>query len=338
LKYKNEIIEFSKLLLSSSAHLGFASSGEAFKMAAALPLSPVSHQLCRRSNRFWYNALTPRFCSPVFSTTSPCLIGVKGIGSSSQLRPRHPLISSAASTDYLLHDVGATVAVLGGAYALVLLFESLTKRDVIPQRLSRKLVHILSGLLFVLSWPIFSASTEARYFAAFVPLVNGLRLVVNGLSVSPNSTLIQSVTREGRPEELLKGPLFYVLALLVAAVFFWRDSPTGMISLAMMCGGDGIADIMGRKYGSYKIPYNPRKSLAGSISMFIFGFFISIGLLYYYSSLGYLHMNWETTFTRVAIVSLVATLVESLPITDQIDDNVSVPLATILAAYLSFGY
>ncbi|KAG2242560.1 hypothetical protein Bca52824_095604 [Brassica carinata] len=303
--------------------------------AAALPLSPISHQLCRRSNRFWYKALAPRFCSPV---SSPCYIGVKGIGSSSQLRPRHPLISSAASTDYLLHDVGATVAVLGGAYALVLIFESLTKRDVIPQRLSRKLVHILSGLLFVLSWPIFSASTEARYFAAFVPLVNGLRLVVNGLSISPNSTLIKSVTREGRPEELLKGPLFYVLALLVAAVFFWRDSPTGMISLAMMCGGDGIADIMGRKYGSYKIPYNPRKSLAGSISMFIFGFCISIGLLYYYSSLGYLHMNWETTFTRVVIVSLVATLVESLPITDQIDDNVSVPLATILAAYISFGY
>lgn len=119
---------FSPLFLR--AHLSFASSGEAFKMAAALPLSPVSHQLCRISNRFWYNAMTPRFCSPV---SSPCYIGVKGIGSSSQLRARHPLISSAASTDYLLHDVGATVAVLSGAYALVLLFESLTKRDVIPQ-------------------------------------------------------------------------------------------------------------------------------------------------------------------------------------------------------------
>lgn len=49
-------------------------------------------------------------------------------------------------------------------------------------------------------------------------------------------------------------------------------------------------------------------------------------------------MNWETTFTKVAIVSMVATLVESLPIADQIDDNVSVPLATIMAAYVSFGY
>uniref|UniRef100_A0A1J3GVC9 phytol kinase n=2 Tax=Noccaea caerulescens TaxID=107243 RepID=A0A1J3GVC9_NOCCA len=306
-------------------------------MAATLPMSPISHQLCRSSSKFWNNALTPRFCSPIISI-SPCLIGLTSVGSASQLRARHPLICSAVTTNSLLRDVGATVAVLGGAYALVLSFESLTKRNVIPQSLSRKLVHILSGLLFVLSWPIFSASTEARYFAAFVPLVNCFRLVVNGLSVSPNSTLIKSVTREGRPEELLKGPLFYVLALLLSAVFFWRDSPIGMMSLAMMCGGDGIADIMGRKFGSEKLPFNPRKSWAGSISMFIFGFFISIGLLYYYSSLGYLQVNWKTTFMKVAMVSLVATVVESLPITDQLDDNVSVPLATIFAAYVTFGF
>ncbi|CAN8257154.1 unnamed protein product [Cochlearia groenlandica] len=133
--------------------------------------------------------------------------------------------------------------------------------------------------------------------------------------------------------------MFYVIALLVSVTFFWRDSPIGMISLAMMCGGDGIADIMGRKYGSKKLPYNTSKSWAGSISMFFFGLLISIGLLYYYMSLGYLHMiNWETTFTRVAMVSLVATLVESLPITDLLDDNVSVPMATFLAAYLCFEY
>ncbi|CAH8379685.1 unnamed protein product [Eruca vesicaria subsp. sativa] len=241
-------------------------------MSAKLPLSPISHQLCRNSYRFWNPFTTPRSCPRVFLVSSPC-----PIGSSSQLRAHHPLISFADTKVSLLHDLGATGAVLGGAYALVLTFESLTKRNVVSQRLSRKLVHILSGLLFVLSWPIFSASKEARYFAALVPLVNFVRLVVNGLSISPNSTLIKSVTREGRPEELLKGPLFYVLALLVSAVFFWRDSPIGMISLAMMCGGDGIADIMGRKFGSQKIPYNPRKSMAGSISMFIFGFFISIG-------------------------------------------------------------
>ncbi|CAA7014555.1 unnamed protein product [Microthlaspi erraticum] len=78
------------------------------------------------------HAWTPRFCSPNISI-SPCLIGLTSVGSSGQLRARHPLIYFAVTTNSLLHDVGATVAVLGGAYTLVLIFESLTKQNVIPQ-------------------------------------------------------------------------------------------------------------------------------------------------------------------------------------------------------------
>lgn len=99
----------------------------------------------------------------------------------------------------------------------------------------------------------------------------------------------------------------------------------------------GVADIMGRKFGSIKIPYNQKKSWAGSISMFLFGFVISIGMLYYYSFLGYFQLNWVETVEKVALISLVATIVESLPITDVLDDNISVPLVSMAAAYLSFS-
>ncbi|KAI8539718.1 hypothetical protein RHMOL_Rhmol09G0204600 [Rhododendron molle] len=122
-----------------------------------------------------------------------------------------------------------------------------------------------------------STSTEARYFASLVPLANCLRLVTYGLSLATDEGLIKSVTREGKPAELLRGPLYYVLILVMCVLVFWRESPVGVISLAMMCGGDGVADIMGRKFGSVKIPYNKNKSWAGSISMFIFGFLISMG-------------------------------------------------------------
>ncbi|KAK3228391.1 hypothetical protein Dsin_000272 [Dipteronia sinensis] len=269
----------------------------------------------------------------------------------------------AAIAGDLLRDVGATAAVLVGAYGLVRSFDSLTKLNIIQQSLSRKLVHIMSGLLFVVSWPIFSTSMEARYFASFVPLVNCLRLIVHGLSLVKDEGLIKSVTREGKPEELLKGPLYYVLILMLCAVVFWRESPIGVVSLGMMCAGDGniyaysinsfcipliflisgqsyvgFADIIGRRFGSMKIFYNPKKSWAGSISMFISGFLISTGMLYYYSVLGYFELDWVSTMQRVALVCLVATVVESLPTTDFIDDNISVPLSSMLAAYLSFGY
>ncbi|XP_073125414.1 phytol kinase 1, chloroplastic [Henckelia pumila] len=253
-------------------------------------------------------------------------------------RPISALLAGVGAGGPVLQDAGATALVIAGGYALVSTFDNLTRRNIIEQNLSRKLVHILSGLLFLASWPIFSTSTVARYFASLVPSMNCLRLVIHGLSLVPDEGLIKSVTREGKPEELLRGPLFYVLVLILCAIVFWRESPIGMVSLAMMCGGDGIADIMGRRFGALKIPYNQQKSWAGSISMFLFGFLVSISILYYFSAFGYIKLEGVWTLERVALISLVATVVESLPITETVDDNISVPLASMMAAFLVFGH
>ncbi|PIA54857.1 hypothetical protein AQUCO_00901033v1 [Aquilegia coerulea] len=250
----------------------------------------------------------------------------------------HLDILDSTGNSALWQDAGAAALVSVGAYCLVRFFDNLTERNLIKQSLSRKVVHILSGSLFMLSWPIFSNSTEARYFAAFVPLLNCLRLVLNGLSLATDEGLVKSVTREGNPKELLRGPLYYVLMLIASAVLFWRESPVGMIALAMMCGGDGFADIIGRRFGSVKIPYNQQKSLAGSFSMFLFGFLFSIMLLYYFSALGFFQLDWSSTVGKVALVALVATIVESLPTTEIVDDNITVPLSSMLMAFMFFSY
>jgi phytol kinase len=39
--------------------------------------------------------------------------------------------------------------------------------------------------------------------------------------------------------------------------------------VALMCGGDGLADIIGRRFGGgAKLPHNRNKSWAGSAAMF----------------------------------------------------------------------
>ncbi|XP_071721827.1 probable phytol kinase 1, chloroplastic [Rutidosis leptorrhynchoides] len=248
-------------------------------------------------------------------------------------RPRTS-VTYAATAGAWFQDAGATAAVMAGGYGFVKAFDTLTEKDIIPQKLSRKPVHIFSGLLFVISWPIFSTCTEARYFASLVPLVNCLRLLINGLSLTSDQGLVKSVTRQGNPQELLRGPLYYVVVLILCVLFFWRESPIGLVSVSMMCGGDGIADIMGRRFGSMKIPYNKEKSFAGSISMFVFGFLISIGMLYYYSVMGYFELDWTLTIQKIALVSLVPTMVESLPINKLVDDNISVPLSTAISTYI----
>lgn len=46
----------------------------------------------------------------------------------------------------------------------------------------------------------------------------------------------------------------------------------GIIAISLMCGGDGLADIVGRRFGaSSRLPYNSTKSWAGSIAMAVGG-------------------------------------------------------------------
>lgn len=334
-----------------AATMSLASAAAATK-TTALPFKNSPLTLLRRH----FHPHNPRVFSPPY-TTSALLSGrgawATGDGdggvhlwspAAPKKIPRHSYefrrtaVSLAGSGGgAIVQDAVATVVVMGGAYSLVLAFDVLTQRNFIEQNLSRKLVHILSGLLFMACWPIFSTSAEARYFASLVPLANCLRLVTYGLSLATDEGLIKSVTREGKPAELLRGPLYYVLILVICVLVFWRDSPIGVISLAMMCGGDGVADIMGRKFGSVKIPYNKKKSWAGSISMLLFGFLISMGMLYYFSALGYFQMDLVSTMQRVALVSFMATVVESLPTEGGVDDNISVPLASMVTAFLCFG-
>ncbi|XP_020590866.1 probable phytol kinase 1, chloroplastic isoform X5 [Phalaenopsis equestris] len=219
-------------------------------------------------------------------------------------------------------DLGVAALVTAGGYSL---------------SLSRKIVHVLSGLLYTASWPLFSSSSQARYFAAVVPLLNCIRLLIYGLSIVTDEDVINSITREGKSEELLRGPLYYVIVLMVSSLIFWRESPVGIISLAMMSGGDGIADIIGRRYGSLKLPHNRRKSWMGSISMFIFGIIFSVMMLYYFSAFGYFHLGWSTV-EKVVLISFAATVVESLPLSEVIDDNITVPVTSMVAACLLFGF
>ena len=70
--------------------------------------------------------------------------------------------------------------------------------------------------------------------------------------------------------ELLRGPLYYVLVLMAATTTYWRESPVGVVAMSLMCGGDGLADVVGRRLGrGNALPWNPAKSWAGSGAMFL---------------------------------------------------------------------
>jgi len=78
------------------------------------------------------------------------------------------------------------------------------------------------------------------------------------------------------------------------------------------------------------------KDIVYSIVTDAFDIIIACRILYYYSVLGHVQLDWESTVPRVAFISFVATIVESLPITKIVDDNISVPLVTMAVAFFTF--
>lgn len=58
--------------------------------------------------------------------------------------------------------------------------------------------------------------------------------------------------------------------------------------------------------------------------------------LSYFSLMGFYHLDTGATLLRLAMVSLAATVVESLPISTKLDDNVTVPLTTVVMGMLLF--
>lgn len=228
-------------------------------------------------------------------------------------------------------DYGCAVAAAVGAFIWVKIFDALARSGVIDQKLSRKVVHSTAGPLFMLMWPLFSSSPEARIIAAAVPTLNLIRLALVGSGVVSDPALVKSTSRSGDKGELLRGPLYYVMVLVGATLVFWRDSPAGLIAISMMCGGDGLADIVGRRLGgSNRLPWNGSKSWAGSAAMLLGGAAMGFGFIYLFCGLGFFEAYPPATLVPVVFtVCLVCTLIESLPVNEWVDDNLSVPAAAI---------
>ena len=110
----------------------------------------------------------------------------------------------------------------------------------------------------------------------------------------------------------------------------------GVVVISLMCGGDGLADIIGRRWGqSNPLPWNTEKSWAGSGAMFIGGLAMALGLLGYFSAFGYLNLDKGPTIAAVVLIAAVASLIESLPVNKVVDDNLSVPgVAAVLGTMM----
>jgi phytol kinase len=243
-------------------------------------------------------------------------------------------------------SVTAWLVTIAGSSSYVLACSFVGKRRLLPPRLSRKLMHLGAGPLFALCWPLYPSN--CALLAASVPLLASIQFALVGTGVLPDFIgLTRGATRSGRREELLQGPLLYgIVHSAIAATNFCR--PGALLAIAALCGGDGLAEVVGKGVTSPALFWNERKTTAGSMACFCGSIVFGLALLGHFSSVGALQSYSNSTSTAgflnhvnvpaILACALIGTAVESMPLgkLESVGvDNITVPAAVLLAASIA---
>jgi phytol kinase len=210
----------------------------------------------------------------------------------------------------------------------------LAHRGWVESHLSRKIIHIGTGPIFVLCWLLFNENPINKYLAALVPLAFTLQFFLIGIGVIKDEASVKAMSRSGDRREVLRGPLYYGIIFVLLTIIYWKNSPIGIIALMLMCGGDGLADIFGRKWGTRKVLWNSSKSWIGSLGMLLGGWGLSICIIWIFTSMGIFSNPIQFYLLPISIIAIVATIVESLPLKDI--DNITVTISAVILGHLFF--
>lgn len=218
-------------------------------------------------------------------------------------------------------DLIGLASVYGYVIAVLAVSWILRKRVSNP----RKIVHIGAGGIIFFWWTFDSSLIMAGLAALpFIPLL------YLATPKSPVRFLKESPLGERSSEGHTYGLVLYAVSWTVIAFFLFEDLFAASIAVATMSFGDGMGELIGRKFG--KIHYLPNRTMEGSAAVFS-ATLLSIVVLnwFYFSLIGYAggtppHTLW---LFGVAIAGLV-TVLEAL--TPGSVDNLVVPL--MIAALL----
>lgn len=216
------------------------------------------------------------------------------------------------------------VAVVCGCVLYLILLmatcDFLVSRKLVLASTSRKIVHI-GAACWVIFWPLCDDVTDGSWrLNVLVPFVKSVELVAKGAIIRDrNDPDVKSISRTGDPTELLYGPFQFTILMITLGLLLFKK-PVSCLMMAAAGIGDGIAPIIGNKYGKHKY-----KGIAGNIKS-IEG---SVGC-FGGTIIGYYFFSWimgtpVLPMQSLLLASLVAAVVEGLSPSNI--DNITVPVA-----------
>ncbi|MGD9381543.1 MAG: phosphatidate cytidylyltransferase [Candidatus Thorarchaeota archaeon] len=242
----------------------------------------------------------------------------------------------------LVWDVIAFIISFFLILMLVQINARIEKSGALSTTVTRKVIHTFAAPLWVVTWMLFSGGVFSRWLAMIAPLLFVILFVAIGTGKMINEDFVGSMSRSGDPKELLGGTLYYATLMVIIAILWFyvptdgnlaNATPLALIVFGCLAGGDGFADVIGRKYGGDKKfgIGGAEKTLAGVIGMFIGSVLFSTILVFLFS-LEVATFSVIDLFIPILVVSLVATIVEA--ITPKGLDNLTITIAAIVMILL----
>lgn len=246
----------------------------------------------------------------------------------------NPLSSDLA----VVWDIVALIISFVAVMAVVQINGVLQKKEMLTTVVTRKLVHIFVGPVFLVTWMLYSGEWYSRFFAAIVPIMFVLLFYAIGSGRVKNEAFVNSMSRSGEASELLKGTLYYaVIIVIVTLIWFYIPSegiasanPSGLLIIGCLAGGDGFADIIGRKFGKHKYHISgSEKSFEGSIGMFIGSVLFCLALLAIFNlEVGI--WNIDKLVVPIIFFAIVAMIVEAVSPKNMDNWTITIAVAVLI--------
>jgi dolichol kinase len=201
----------------------------------------------------------------------------------------------------------------------------------------RRVNHMLPGVFPLLLWMI----PHPHYWV--VTSIVAVAVIGGGVTTFLRFGCIQ---RKGEQRtDCIKAVIGYAGSLLATLALFPGHPEVTLAVLGVLAFGDGSATLGGMVIGGRRLPWNPRKTIAGTVCFLIVGSLMA-ALLY----LAQVHSYWAASeswrstlhafpgrfgiaLTIAAIATVTAAIAESLPA--RTNDNLRVGVAAATAASLA---
>jgi phytol kinase len=208
------------------------------------------------------------------------------------------------------------LTVMGVCYVYIVALILVSPRLPLPKKVSRKVLHSMIGNL-PLIMPFFTSSIYPFLVASPFIIVTLLATPFSPMKLGEKMKGLSDLTEEGHS----MGLVLYAVSYTALAYLFGVKPYIVAAGIFPMAYGDSLAAIFGEYYGRHKYKVFERKSIEGSIGMFL-GSFVSLALAFLYFGFFY-PFTFNPLVPAAAIAGLV-TIIEG--VSPKGLDNVAVPV------------